>query len=133
MKPRPFEKCGVKECGTGFLSRTTDDGDKYGLKKQQKHARSNSGNSQTTLAKQRGNDEVQGHEQADGFKGDAARSSGHRASGGKELDGAMRQQQHAQGEKNPAGVEAPCQQNSSNENGVIVEVDCGSGDGQESA
>src|ERR1700684_391709 len=125
MEPRTFERCSVKKYRAGFFSRTTADRGKHGLEKQQDHARSSSGDSQTTLTKQRGNDEVQGHEKADGFKGDAARPSSKGASGGKELDGAMRHQQHAQGEKYAAGVEAPRQQDSGNENGVIVEVDCG--------
>src|ERR1700733_12640280 len=33
MKPRTFEKCSVKKCGTVFFSRTTDDGNEYRLDK----------------------------------------------------------------------------------------------------
>ena len=123
----------MKKCGAVFFSRTTDDGDEHRFKKQQQHSRSNSGNSQTALAQQRSNDEVQGHKKADSFKGDAARSGGNGASGRKKFDSAMRQQQHAQSEKDAAGVEAPRQQNSGNENRIVREVNCGGGDGQKSA
>jgi len=95
MKPGAVDKRGVKRCRAVFFSGPTDDGDEYGFKKQQQHARCNSGNSQTTLAQQWSNDEVQGHEKADGFKSDAARPSRDGVSGGKEFNGTMRQQQHS--------------------------------------
>jgi hypothetical protein len=60
---------------------------------------------QTAFSSERENDEVDGQQEGDGFKGDVSRSRGDWAALGEEFHGAMGEEKKDQAKQNLAGVD----------------------------
>ena len=67
------EETGMQKRGSGSFSRTADDGDKNGLEEQEPQPGKKGGNNQAHSRKHREDNEIQGQEKSDGFKGNASR------------------------------------------------------------
>ena len=113
----------MQQRGSGSLSRAADDGDKDGLEEQERQPGEEGGNNQPPLSQHREDNEIQGEQKGDGFKGNASRPERGDPTAGEKFYSAMREKQGKKNEQETAGMEAPGQQKSSSENGVVVKID----------